>query len=207
MVEKSPLTRNSPQQERSQKRMELILDAAAAVFTEVGYSAATTNEIARRANTSIGSLYRFFPDKLSLFEALSVRYDEQIRQTVLLQIAKPEVLKLSVETVVRLFLDTFEQFLTANPAFEAVFVWADAVPETKEIDKREKNRAAQNAADLFAIKLRDLPPERRFLIARTCLQLTNSYLRMRLTYSEIPRALLRDEYERVLSGYLRAYWE
>lgn len=187
--------------------MQSILDAAAAVFTEVGYAAATTNEIARRADTSIGSLYRFFPDKLSLFEALSVRYDEQIRQTVLLRLATPEVLQLSVETVVQLFLDTFEQFLVANPAFEAVFVWADASPETKDIDKREKTRAAENAANLFAFKLQHLSAQQRFLIARTCLQLTNSYLRMRLTYSEIPRAALRAEYELVLSGYLRPYWQ
>jgi AcrR family transcriptional regulator len=41
------------------------LDAAAAVFDEVGYEAATTHLIAAKAGTAISSLYQFFPDKRS----------------------------------------------------------------------------------------------------------------------------------------------
>jgi len=50
--------RRLPQQARS--REHRILDAAAELFAEIGCESATTDEIAKRANTSVGGLYRFF---------------------------------------------------------------------------------------------------------------------------------------------------
>jgi AcrR family transcriptional regulator len=66
--------RNRPRQARSAARVELILDVAAEVFEEVGYDAATTNLVAARADVPVGTLYRWFPDKAALAEALTDRY-------------------------------------------------------------------------------------------------------------------------------------
>jgi AcrR family transcriptional regulator len=55
--------RRQPKQQRGQQRVAKILTAAAEVFAEVGYAAATTQQIADRANTAVGSIYQFFPDK------------------------------------------------------------------------------------------------------------------------------------------------
>ena len=54
--------------------------AAVEVFTQVGYTAATTQQIADRANTAIGSLYQFFPDKLAIFHALEAEYLQQAQE-------------------------------------------------------------------------------------------------------------------------------
>ncbi|MEM9949539.1 MAG: helix-turn-helix domain-containing protein [Cyanobacteria bacterium P01_D01_bin.36] len=56
-----------PQQRRSQIRVEQILQAAAEIFWEKGYDVATTSDIAKRAQTAVGTLYRFFPNKLAIF--------------------------------------------------------------------------------------------------------------------------------------------
>ena len=64
--------RRQPKQQRGKERVEKILDAAAAVFDEVGYSEATTHLIAAKAGTAIGSLYQFFPDKAAIFNAMRV---------------------------------------------------------------------------------------------------------------------------------------
>jgi AcrR family transcriptional regulator len=74
----NPSSRRQPKQKRGQQRVEKILLAAAEVFAEVGYMAATTQQIADRANTAIGSIYQFFPDKLAIFHALEVEYLEQV---------------------------------------------------------------------------------------------------------------------------------
>ena len=66
--------RNRPVQARSQARVELLLDVAAEVFEEVGYDSATTNLVAARAGVPVGTLYRWFPDKAALAEALTDRY-------------------------------------------------------------------------------------------------------------------------------------
>jgi AcrR family transcriptional regulator len=51
-----------------------LLQAAAAVFAEKGYEAATMTEIAARAGAPIGSLYQFFPVKEALADALVQNY-------------------------------------------------------------------------------------------------------------------------------------
>src|SRR5690242_20024053 len=71
--------RRVPTQDRSRLRLERILDAAAEVFSEVGIDAATTESIAARAGTSIGSLYQFFPNKRAVFYAIVARYGERVR--------------------------------------------------------------------------------------------------------------------------------
>ena len=70
--------RNLPRQARSAARVELLLDVAEEVFEEVGYDAATTNLVASRAGVPVGTLYRWFPDKAALAEALTDRYLERL---------------------------------------------------------------------------------------------------------------------------------
>jgi len=66
--------RKKPVQERSKKTVEIILDAAAQVFAEKGFSGGTTNHIAERAGVSIGSLYQYFPNKNSILLGLMERH-------------------------------------------------------------------------------------------------------------------------------------
>jgi AcrR family transcriptional regulator len=70
--------RRQPQQKRGQQRVEKILVAAAEVFAEAGFAAATIQQIADRANTAVGSIYQFFPDKLAIFYALFTKHLHQV---------------------------------------------------------------------------------------------------------------------------------
>jgi AcrR family transcriptional regulator len=67
-----------PQRRNGKRRVAAILKAATAVIAEQGYEAATMAEIAARSDTQIGSLYRFFPNKESLANAMMARYRENI---------------------------------------------------------------------------------------------------------------------------------
>ncbi|CAM5687002.1 TetR family transcriptional regulator [Streptomyces purpurascens] len=50
-------------QARGERRITQLLEAAATVFATTGYTAASTNAIAREAGVSPGTLYEFFPNK------------------------------------------------------------------------------------------------------------------------------------------------
>jgi len=63
-----------PQRSHGKARVETILVAAAEVIGDKGYDRATMAEIAERAKSPIGSLYRFFPNKEILANALLDRY-------------------------------------------------------------------------------------------------------------------------------------
>jgi len=66
----------APKRERGRSRVAAILEAGAEVFAEKGYDGATMTEIAARSKTAIGSLYRFFPTKEALADALLTRYGD-----------------------------------------------------------------------------------------------------------------------------------
>ena len=57
-----------PEEDSSKRRQ--ILDGARKVFMDLGFDAASMNEIARSAGVSKGTLYVYFADKIRLFEAI-----------------------------------------------------------------------------------------------------------------------------------------
>jgi AcrR family transcriptional regulator len=67
----------APQRLRGHLRVAAILDAGAAAFREKGYDAVTMTEIATRSGTTFGSLYRFFPSKAALANALLAQYAQR----------------------------------------------------------------------------------------------------------------------------------
>jgi AcrR family transcriptional regulator len=73
-----PIERPVPQQQRSSRRVAEYLDTAAGLFAEVGYEATTMTAIAERAGSSIGGLYRYFPDKPTLALALYREYSQDL---------------------------------------------------------------------------------------------------------------------------------
>jgi AcrR family transcriptional regulator len=71
-----PSTHSPPRrlQQRGQRRINQLLDAADALFAEIGYERATTNAISQSAGVSPGTFYQFFPNKQAVAEALAERY-------------------------------------------------------------------------------------------------------------------------------------
>jgi AcrR family transcriptional regulator len=65
--------RNEPVQARSTARLTRLLDAAAEVVDEIGFERLTTAMVAERAGASIGTVYRYFPDRIAVLQSLSVR--------------------------------------------------------------------------------------------------------------------------------------
>ncbi|MGD0483628.1 MAG: TetR/AcrR family transcriptional regulator [Gemmatimonadales bacterium] len=66
----------APLQARGQRRVDAILDAAAALIEESGVGGLTVHGVAERAGTSIGSMYHFFPDLDAVITGLA---DRQLR--------------------------------------------------------------------------------------------------------------------------------
>ena len=76
----SPQLRNEPVQARSTARLAALLDAAAAVVDEIGYERLTTAMVADNAGASIGTVYRYFPDRIAVLQALGARNLERVLQ-------------------------------------------------------------------------------------------------------------------------------
>lgn len=74
---RSPM-RKEPRQARSRATVEAIVQAGARILGSRGLAGFTTNEVADVAGVSIGSLYQYFPDKLSLVEAIRRRHLDDV---------------------------------------------------------------------------------------------------------------------------------
>jgi AcrR family transcriptional regulator len=104
-------SRRSPRQARAKQTIDVVVEAAARVFTEVGLEQATTNRIAEVAGVSVGSLYQYFPSKHALLSAIFDRESERLQQAFL-RIAGERGLD-DVPAVIRAYvaetLDVFER--------------------------------------------------------------------------------------------------
>jgi AcrR family transcriptional regulator len=66
--------RKVPQQRRSQKTREDILEAAARLLNRHTLEEVSTNHIARKTGISVGTLYKYYPNKDSILADLSLMY-------------------------------------------------------------------------------------------------------------------------------------
>lgn len=60
-----------PQQERSRRKRDALVTAAASLFDERGYDATTADDIAAAAGVSIGTFYSYFRNERQLFLTLA----------------------------------------------------------------------------------------------------------------------------------------
>jgi AcrR family transcriptional regulator len=70
--------RKEPRQARSKAMVDTILDATARVLVERGYAKTNTNVVAEMAGISVGSLYRYYPNKNALIIALQERHVDKM---------------------------------------------------------------------------------------------------------------------------------
>lgn len=66
--------RNVPTQERSRQTLDDIMEAANQLFYRGGVEGTKIRDIASEAGVSVGSLYRFFPNKEALVDEYVARY-------------------------------------------------------------------------------------------------------------------------------------
>jgi AcrR family transcriptional regulator len=134
----SSSARRAPVQLRSQQTVQRVLDAASALLQRVSLEEITTTRIAEEAGLSIGALYRFFPDKQSIIDAIAIRHVESFKAEV-----EPKLLKLVVRDVAGLrqfdparvldaVVDAYIVYLDAHPDFRTISFGRHISPATKE---------------------------------------------------------------------------
>jgi AcrR family transcriptional regulator len=104
----SVTVRHEPVQARAALRIEALLDAAAAVVVEHGIEHLTTALVAERAGASIGTVYRYFPDRVAVLVALAERNLERLRlalERVLL--AEQPSIAATIDAMLGAMVDTF----------------------------------------------------------------------------------------------------
>ncbi|NEM91557.1 TetR/AcrR family transcriptional regulator [Galbitalea soli] len=111
------LVRTEPVQQRSAQRITLLLDAAAALIDETGIDALTTSEVAARSESSVGVVYRYFPNIQSLLRALAARNLERFTTTIYERIGSDSV---QWRDSLDVAIDVFIEFNRSERGFRAL---------------------------------------------------------------------------------------
>jgi AcrR family transcriptional regulator len=110
--------RRTPVQERSNETVFQILKAASDLLRTEPLEQLTTSRVAQAAGVSVGGLYRFFPDKQSIIDAIAIKHVADLRS----ELEK----KLSVElpdngaVLLSMIVDAYVAFLDERPDFRAI---------------------------------------------------------------------------------------
>ena len=125
--------RIEPIQQRSTARLSGLLDAAAIVVDEVGFDRITTAMVAERAGASIGTVYRYYPDRVAVLQALRERAVRRFRSRVAEQLRTraPQDWWQAVDVVITAFVDLYR----SEPGFRIMhFNDREGIPVLEDPD-------------------------------------------------------------------------
>jgi AcrR family transcriptional regulator len=122
--------RHAPVQERSNDTVQQIFAATSALLGKMPLEQITTSRIAAEAGVSIGGLYRFFPDKQAIVDAIAVRAVEEFRES--LERRLEETGPVDPREFMDLVIDAYVAFLNARPDFRTIALGRHISSSTRE---------------------------------------------------------------------------
>jgi AcrR family transcriptional regulator len=186
--------RVKPQQERATRRLANFLDAAAELFAEIGYEAATMTAIAERSGSGIGTLYHYFPDKQSMAFALLNQYAQKIEEHW-----RPLMEQtLSHAAFAETFLERITEFLRQRPAYLKLL----AAPIRFSRDPAARRALRVAIANAFRAKAPSLTHEKAMLAANVTLQMVKGMTTLYAEAGPGEKPLIITEYKKLLTLYL-----
>ena len=192
----SKAKRRVPQQDRGERRVAEVLEAAAAVIAEVGYETATMTEMAERAGASIGALYQYFPNKEAIARALRQQFGDEMeaRWAPLTDQGS----KLSIKQIVDRIFDVMIDFMENRPAYIPLM----SVPKNYKRDPAARSRLRELFAALFREKRPELTQEAAFRIATVTVQVVKGMNPLYADAKPAEREEIVREFKLLLTSYL-----
>lgn len=199
------LEKNKPRQERAKRTYEAILAAAAELLVEVGVERISTNLVAERAGITVPALYRYFPNKYAVMNAMgAVLMDRQnavFQQWIErnLEEGQPQVLLDNVYELLRLTYDVTRQQMGGLEVIQAL----------RAVEPLQEVRLASHrlVADQFAAMLEGLlgmPADDRIRTqARISIDTGYAIVEMALEDQSLPEEQVLREGARMI----QAYWK
>ena len=134
-----------PRTDRGRRTQRALLDAAAAEFGEKGFHDSSIVSITARAGVALGTFYTYFDSKDGLFRALVSDISDQVRASVVTQLAEPSGDTMSRER------DAFVTFLAFAREHKELYRIID---EAEFVAHTEWRAHYENAAQRILDRLR-----------------------------------------------------
>ncbi len=193
--------RRAPVQGRSQETVQRVLDATSRLLEGIPLEEITTSRIAQESGVSIGGLYRFFPDKQAIIDAIAVRhvkeFESQVRNKLLRSIP------LSGPKFLGAVIDNFVAFLDARPDFRTIVFGRHISAGTREQQIRPDVGAAGLVKQVLALMMGMKDSRKLALKIRIASETGERLLAYAYEQKDVgERKKIVEELKNMLAGYL-----
>jgi AcrR family transcriptional regulator len=189
--------RTEPTQRRSTQRLDALLDAAAELVDEIGFERLTTQMVSERAGASIGTVYRYFPDRVAVLHGLRERSIDRYRARVAEMLSANgrlttwwQLMEIAVDACIEMYRD--------EPGFSVVHA-----ADRELSDDGEEPEFASRMARVLAAEFGGVAdtPDLRFRIG-VSIELADALIHRAYTRDPEGDQRYLDEAKRVVRGYL-----
>jgi AcrR family transcriptional regulator len=196
--------RRIPLQERSRARVERILDTAAELFISAGYDATTTEQIAAKAGTSIGSIYQFFPNKRAMFDAIAARHLSDA-SGLFEQFVGIDAENTPWRDLLERTIDAYTTYHRQNLGFRAILMNWKLSPEFLEAGEMLNKEFARRAAMIFKTRAPSMSEKQLAAASTLAVEVVSTMLIISVRMSEEEAQLVFAETKTMLVRYLTPY--
>jgi AcrR family transcriptional regulator len=194
--------RNVPIQARSREKLQRVLDAADHVLALEGAEAFSTTGLAAAAGIPVGSVYRYFPDKEAIVEALALRYWSDFEDLVA-GVAETDERE-PLDDPGGAILDSLAAGFRARPGFRALWYGGLRTERVREVTRPTRTAIARSVERILSVHYPDAPAEARGGVAGMVVLAGDGLLREAFRLDADGDAALLAESKLMLEAYIEA---
>jgi AcrR family transcriptional regulator len=204
----TPRKAKTPDQERGHRRVQLLLDTAADLVLIHGPEGLRMDMVAKKAATSPGSLYQFFPNRTALLTALIERYGKAIsalaKDIVREQTEQPPA---TMAQAARDFLAPFLDFYARNRAYVILTEAADRVFSGLDYGFGEDDDVALAMRQVLQPFVSAAQQDRLDLVCQMTIVTAHAAMAKSFDLTEASRAAWLAELDRWIQSYVQTLQE
>lgn len=174
-----------PRQQRSHESLERILDAAESLIRERGFDNMTIAEVVQRSDSSVGSLYARFENKLGLLRAVQLRYHARVQNDIFAAFSGDESENESLgHTVGRIVTVLSRHVLSDSELFRAFVLQAVFDPGVRAQGERTSGQRRDKVTEVLLAHRAEIGHPDPVLAAHWFYTTLMAMLRERVTFGE-----------------------
>ncbi len=196
--------RSLPVQERSRETVNQILETAAELVDEVGVVGFMTNLLAERAGIRVRTIYRYFPNKLGVLNALMIHLNEESEERLkeLSELGDPER---DWRELVGTWIDDMLKWTRERPGARLHLGWSDSVPELLALHEGLDDAWAHSLMDAMRARGVELPAKQLYAVCRIFNDALDSMTSLAAFSDPKSSKKITEEARRMLIRYLELY--
>jgi AcrR family transcriptional regulator len=189
-----------PQQARGKDKLARVLFAADQIMAAEGVEAVTTVRVAAEAGVSVGSLYRYLPNREAILESLAQHYLGLLEDQMDVLLNQPPAADIHV--AVGISIDAFADFYRTHPGFRALWFSRHLTEETRSLDRAHKAVMANRIRDLLIAHGAGRANKATLRISQTIQLTTDAVIQEAFRVNPRGDRMLLEQLKTMISSYL-----